>query len=729
MVYSALPSRKERLRLVSMPRLPKVLKPKPSLSPTSSNFTTPKPIEKHLTPERLAMRQQLDELQGSLRAHAEHQQRVLDYLTIVKTTRHEEETGVNTRCEGEKDGTIPQLTLDILDLLDQMVEEADQRLIDNAAKDDGSRSPYGLLKIEENPNGPSIECARPGFKLPPWESIREEEIPPSSELDGRLSDNPVVTLPILDLTEEPTQGTPEPVEEISEEFEPPLTSPLGVKALFETVLGPRKINEHSPEISMNKGGERANVEAECQKSPSETSGECCVHKTANDAVQRRKGKNGGKEMPSPGIQSQPYSSEFRLTCSFPILEIVPQEGSVEDLFRNSSETQTSQTKMSVTDKDGNNILIDDYYHDFLRKEATKKPGKRSLKQLIPLQVTYSDSGSIDSMSCHRAPTKLVEKSSSAGSIGSYESSMRSRYASDESSTGKSCLPTPTRPPYRAGGRLAQLAAARAAGITFASRESLNAVPMGPVTMHESLTAPKGGSSESTTSGSIAALNPKKGATPPPIPKRPTYKPGGRLAQLAAARAASSSKEASNKVPMNPRTMDENLTISGGEGDISDPTTSGSASTVDPIQEVITSAGSEGRGQCFEIPRQENALEADEDSKVLDIDVKLLKKVNVPKGVVGRYLAGPEASREDIIQLSPSAANSLFEKGPKELRLLGLTLGDIFLDPHTGEFTGADRSIGETNSLRMRYEKVARKKYENGELQMRSPESEDQRSLR
>ena len=712
MVYSALPSRKERLRLVSMPRLPKVLRPKPSLSPTSSNFSTPKPIEKHLTPESLAMRHRLDELQGSLRAHAEHQQKVLDYLTIVKTTRHEEET---TPCEGEKADTIPQLTLDILDRLDQLVEEADQRLIDNAAKENGPGAPYGLLKIEENPNGPSIECARPSFKLPPWESIEDEETPPSSELNGRLSDNPAVTLPILDQTEEPTQGTPEPGEEICEEFEPPLTSPLGVKALFETVLGPRKINEHSTEIFMNKGGERASVEAEYQKSPSGTSGEYCVHKAAYDAEQRQKGKNEGKEVPSPGIQSQPYSSEFPLTGFFPISEILPQEGSVEDPFRYSSETQTSLTKMTATDKDGNNFLIDDYYHDFLRKEATNKSGKRPLKQLIPFKVTYSDSGSIDHISCHRALAEPVGKSSSAGSIGSYESSMRSRYASDESSTGMSCLPAPTRPPYRAGGRLAQLAAARAAGMTFPSKESLKAVPMGPVTMHETLTAPKRDSSESTTSDSTAALIPKKGTAPPPIPKRPTYKPGGRLAQLAAARAASSSKEASNKVPMNPST---------------------SASTVDPIQEVIPSTGSEGgviespgQGQCFEIPRQENAVEADEDSKVLDIEVKLLKKVNVPKGVVGRYLAGPEASREDIIQLSPSATNSLLEKDPKELRLLGLTLGDIFIDPHTGEFAGPDRSIGETNSLRMRYEKVARKKYENGELQMRSPASEVQRSLR
>ena len=396
----------------------------------------------------------------------------------------------------------------------------------------------------------------------------------------------------------------------------------------------------------------------------------------------------------------------------------------------------------MTDKDGNNILLDDYYHEFLRKEAANRPRKRPLKRPIihnPVQVILSESESGDMICYQSALAKPVEQTSSTWSIGSYESSVRSHYASDEGSTGKSCttdytltgpekrqpppIPT-TRPPYRAGGRLAQLAAARAAGKTFPTKESLNEVPMGPVAMHET---PRKDSSGSTTSGSSAAIDPKKGMTPPPVPNRPSYRAGGRLAQLAADREERASKEALNKVASNLSTTGESSTTLGGERDYCESTTSGPAPS---------SAGSEGQAtpspgkeQCVGVLTREDAPEADEDCKAQDIKFKSSRKVNVPKGAVGRYLAGPEASREDIIQLSPEAANSLLEKGPKELRVLGLTLGDIFLDPHTGKFTGPDRSIGETNALRKKYEHIARKQYENGELKMRSPDGEDKRSLR
>lgn len=721
----------ERPRLVSMPRLPNSLKPKPSLSAISTIFMTPKPIEKRLTPDSLVMRQRLDELQGSLRVHAEHQQRVSDYLAIVNGVRLEGGAINISPCEGKTDDTIPKLTLNILDLLDQLVQEADQRLINNAAKEDGSKAPYGMLQMKveakSEVSGPHIEYAQSRFKLPPCGKIIEEETPPKSEPNRSTSHDAVVALPALDSTEGPIEETSEPLEESSKEFEPPLRTLQGVKALFETALGPRKINEHSPEIFMSEGEEKADPEAECQMSSLETSGEGCVT------------NNVEQQVSSPGIQSQPYSSELPLTHSVPILEVFP---SFEDLYGYSPDAQSpiGQTKMSVTDKDGNDILIDDYYHHFLRKEVASKSSKRSLKELItpdPVQVTYSysDSGSGDTISVQCALTK--PKTSSTGSIGSYEIS---HDASDKSSTGKSYTtndvleprqppPVPmTRPPYRAGGQLAKLAAARAAGMTFPSKESLRNVLMSPI--QETLETTRKDSSESDPNGSAATIDSKKAMTPPPVPKRPAYRAGGRLAQLAAARAASSSREALiNKVPMNPSTMGENSTTPGKEGGYSESTTNLSALPVDPEQEIkdrVTVSSSQG--QCSRTFRQENAPEVDQDSKFPDIMVKSLKKVNVPQGAIGRYLAGPEASREDIIELSPSAANSLLAKGPKELRLLGLTLGDIFIDPHTGDFAGPDRTIGETNSLRKRYEKVARKKYENGELQMKSRDGEDQ-SLR
>ena len=283
-----------------MPRLPNSLKPKPSLSPIPPIFTTPKPIEKRLTPESLTVRQKLDELQGSLRAHAEHQQRVSDYLSIVKAVRTDEEDSVvNTPSGGETGGMIPQLTLDILDLLDQLVEEADQRLIDTAIKENGPSN--GMLQTETEANskvpGSHLECAQPRFKLPSWEKIIEEEVPSSSKLNRSLSNDAAVTPPAFDLTEGLIQGTSELFEESSEEFEPPVTTPLGVKALFEAILGPRKIDEHPPEILMSEGEEEANLKAGCQR-------------------------NGGKEVSSPGIQSQPYSSETSTNMFLSYLRII-----------------------------------------------------------------------------------------------------------------------------------------------------------------------------------------------------------------------------------------------------------------------------------------------------------------------------------------------------------------------------------------------------------------------
>lgn len=266
-------------------------------------------------------------------------------------------------------------------------------------------------------------------------------------------------------------------------------------------------------------------------------------------------------------------------------------------------------------------------------------------------------------------------------------------------------------------------------------------------------------------------------TPRKIPSEaplvaPAYKPKGRLAELAACRAAGqkhhglriedlkvSNQDNSNSSELTTEAIDPSSNSNcDADSEMSD-TSSEPPAQINRGEVTFTTPQYESRYLSTRIPKKEaidedggsvyscpsgsgsavkgdgvgvfemDGVELNEELPVEPISALKsrftatgLSKVCVPKSAMGKYLIGPDATREECRRLSPPGCSANKTSSPKELRLLGLTMEDLFIDPLTGEWKEPDQSTGGVAELSRKYVALGRAMWEKGELKCKQNSS-------
>ena len=682
---------------------------------------------------------------------------------------------------------IAENMLDVLDTIDEILSGADQRLMEKGAKSKepkplaGALEPLKKVTIEaatgkcsdvcgdmkicnplpeasQNKNGEGYtnkpkhdESVKRSFKLPAWKAMMDEDTPPGSPFSRSLfADGHVEAKPVMELVPDHLVKNEKEVKSKAEPLEPRMTSTAAVKAMFEQFLGPSKTAETArttlaaPEgKARQKAGNFAGEASKGQNVQDKVSmegGGDPVLPVPPRIVRKRQQKQKEDGAQAAVVESKSTHSKSplhvlrsRAACSNKRLaEIEARESPARRRREVSVPEFRKATPPMTTLKEESDYELDDYYHDFLHDGVKANPDKPA-----PLQPTMCSDDALHkarlwSVSSSAPALELadgslfVEPNTSIPSIKT-QSSDTSRNSSEETKADTSASSVPSDGPqskkinpvaamipkaefkvtgadrerYRPTGKLASLFAAHAAGVIFTETETLQGIlQKGKQAVRDE--AERASKRESTTSAES---------------KEDTSMDDVKI-EIEGVKPYSALRRNDPFITPKKNVFEKN---EDGGSVYSRP--SGFTSTHNSFRRMDSLEDKEDQDASIGSPRLGRTQQVRRNSR----------KTSVPSSAVGRYIAGPDASREEIIKTSPASTASLTTRGPKELRMIGLTMEELFLDPTTGDFIEPDRSIGGTAELRRKYEIEGREAWENGELSMEAlqkvlKEREKERSL-
>ena len=649
------------------------------------------------------------------------------------------------------ENAIAENMLDVLDTLDEMLSGADQRLMEMEVK------PLQIKKEEGHTNKPG-ESVKFSFKLPAWKTMMDEDTPPGSPFSRSLfAEGHTEGESVMELVSDHLVKNSKEIKAKAEPFEPLVTSTAAVRAMFEKFLGPSKTAEtaETAKSAKNASGEGHLQQMVEKTTAAEKRGEGQAQQDIQDKVfmekirdsvspvvpriirrrQQKPKEDGAHKVQAAVVASQPERSKFppHSPCSkhpYTHKHIAETKASGSPTHRERkgsvSEFRKAAPPMETPKEEGDHEPGDYYYSSRIKANSEKPtPPAPTLCSYPTLRKVKSWSGPFSSPALELADSSLLPGASIV-SIKTQSSGV-SRNSSDEAQADTSASSVPSAEPrpkyinpvaanipkaefkvtggdrerYKPTGKLALLLAARKAGIVFTETETLQGIleKGRKAVSDESERASK---LESATSGQsddgtsmddaqleLEGVGPYKAHwrnDPFTTPKKNVFAGG----------------EDNNSVYSRPSGFTGTGSRSRGMGSLKDEGYRG------------ISAGSPPLRRTQQIRRNS-------------------RRTSAPNSAVGRYIAGPDANQEEVTKTSPASTISLTARVPKELRMLGLTMEELFMDPETGDFIEPDRSIGGTAELRRKYETEGRGAWVNGELSMKTlqrvlKEREKERSL-
>ncbi|KAF8445207.1 hypothetical protein BGX38DRAFT_1143554 [Terfezia claveryi] len=726
----------ERHRCASRPRLPDSLKPTPTLTPTPIVSLTTARVAGLLSSSDLQDRQRLDELQSNLRTHSEHKKKVFNYLVTVKSKRQEEEGGEFDITEGDvTENAIAGNMLDVLDTLDELLSGADQRLMENGAKAKGPMMEtvtdeygemVGDIKIR-NPLPESLqnkmeeECTSKSehgvsvkrtFKLPAWKAMMDEVTPPGSPFSRDLfAKDHVEGEPVMNLVPDHLVTNDKEVKANAGTFEPRMTSSAAVKAMFERFLGPSKAVETA---------RLAKAEGKAQLKAGKVTGK------GSDLVppvpprivrrrQQRQKEDGAREAQAVAVKSQPAQSKppfhfnvlySRSSCTNKHSAKAESSGSPTDRGRERSVSTFRKATPPMIHLEETDY---DYYRDFLHQGVKAKPGK----PLYPVPTMCSD-----------ATLRKARSWSGSSSLPGLELACDSLYVEPNTSTSSSVI-------SRNGSEDAQADTSASSVPSTGSQPGKTSPVAAMIPNAEFKTG--GGRERYKPTSNVATLNVSH-QTGVAFTETETLQGIPRKGEQAVRDEAGRNQKrhsATSEEPNDDTPMDDQVEIENVKPypllRRKDPFTT-------PKKNVFES--DEDGGSVYSRPtgftntqgfRPMDSLEDEEDHWDVSTGSPSLRRTqqirrgsrrtSVPNSAVGRNSAGRDANWGEAMKTSPASTTSSTSRIPKELRMLGLTMEELFLDPISGDFIEPDRSIGGTAELRRKYEIEGREAWKHGELSM------------